>query len=285
MGFPIAKNLLQQGYQLRVYNRTASKADALANAGALVVTVPYQVAESGATLITMLSDDQAFEEVVLSDNELLRRLGSGAIHISMSTISPEIARRAADHQRAFGVTYVAAPVFGRPEAAADRKLWICMSGAARGKELARPLLEELGQGVVDFGEDPGAANVVKLAGNFLIASVLEALGEALAYTQKNEISSEPFFDLIARKLFASPVYQRYGQTLLSREFAPAGFRLELGLKDIDLILKSATSGRIPMPLASLLHDRILSGMAKGRSALDWSALTLESAESAGIRQN
>ena len=167
MGEPMAGNLLKAGYTLRIYNRTPSKAASLVDQGANLVHQPREVAEPGRIVITMLSDDRALEGAVADDNGLLQRLGPGGIHLSMSTVSPATARSLAERHRRYGVAYLAAPVFGRPQAAAARKLFICLSGPQAAKERVQPVLNTLGQGVFDFGEDQGAANVVKLAGNFL----------------------------------------------------------------------------------------------------------------------
>lgn len=187
MGQPMAANLLKAGYPVRVWNRSPGPAAALAAQGAASVSRPEEVAEPGAFVISSLANDQVLEEVVGTNQELLRRLGAGGIHISTSTIAPETARRLTEGHKPFGVTYLAAPVLGRPDAAAAAKLWVFLSGPAEAKERARPVLQALGQGVFDLGEDSGAANVVKLACNFLIASAIEAMAEALTLAQKNGI--------------------------------------------------------------------------------------------------
>ncbi len=282
MGEPMASNLLKAGYTLRVYNRTPSKAASLVNQGAKLVSHPRDVAEPGGTVITMLSDDQALEAVVGGDNGLLVRLGRGGMHLSMSTVSPATARNLAERHQRYGVAYLAAPVFGRPEAAAARKLWICLSGPQATKESVRPVLSALGQAVFDFGEDPGAANVVKLSGNFLIAAAIEAMAEAMTLAQKNGIDRARISDMLGQTLFACPIYQNYGKAIAQERYKPAGFKLSLGLKDIDLVLQTAASSKMPMPLANLLHDRFVSALAKGREELDWAALALGASEDAGV---
>lgn len=285
MGEPMAGNLLKAGYTLRIYNRTPSKAASLAGQGAKVVSHPREAAEPGGIVITMLSDDRALEGAVVDDNGLLQRLGPGGIHLSMSTVSPATARNLAERHRRYGVAYLAAPVFGRPQAAAARKLWICFSGSHAAKERVQPVLGALGQGVFDFGEDPGAANVAKLAGNFLIASAIEAMAEAFTLAEKNGIGRERIADMLTQTVFACPVYQNYGKAIAQERYTPAGFRLSLGLKDIDLVLQAAAAGKAPMPLASMLHDRFVSAMAKGREELDWAGLALSISDDAGLRRD
>jgi 3-hydroxyisobutyrate dehydrogenase-like beta-hydroxyacid dehydrogenase len=281
MGLPMATNLIRAGFVLRVYNRTPGKAMSLAELGAETAADLNAVAESGGILVTMISDDLALEEIALSG--AIDRLAPGGVHVSMSTVSPAAARKVARQHEALGVYYVAAPVFGRPEAAAARKLWICVSGANEARQRVMPVLGALGQQVYEFGDDPSAANVVKLAGNFLIGSALEAMSEALTLAEKNGIDRGRFIELMGQTLFACPVYQNYGRALAEERYEPSGFRLALALKDIDLLLRTASSSAVPMPLASLLHDRMVAGIAKGRSEMDWSVIGLGIMEGAGLR--
>ncbi len=285
MGEPMASNLLKAGYALRLYNRTPSKATSLVNQGATLVSHLRDVAEPGGIVITMVSDDRGREDVVAGDKGLLERLGSDGVHLSMSTVSPATSRKLAEQHQRYRVAYLAAPVFGRPEAAAARKLWICLSGPRAAKDRVQPMLSALGQAVFDFGEDPGAANVVKLAGNFLIASAIEAMAEAMTLAEKNGIDRAMLIDMLAQTMFACPIYQNYGKAIVQEDYKPARFRLSLGLKDIDLVLQTAASSKTPMPLASMLRDRFISAMAKGREELDWAAFALGASEDAGLHRH
>lgn len=282
MGQAMARNLLNAGFALRVYNRNPGKAEPLVAQGAQQVFKPSEVVEPGGIVITMVANDSALESVVLGKDGFLERLGPNGIHLSMSTVSPATAHKLADLHAKHGSIYLAAPVFGRPEAAAARKLWICLSGAQAGKERVQPILHALGQGVFDFGEDPGAANVVKLTGNFLIASAMEAMAEALTLAEKNGLERSKVIDMFGQTSFACPIYQNYGKVIAEERYTPAGFLLSLGLKDVDLVLQTAESAKMPMPFASLLHDRFLTAIAKGRGDMDWSALALGASEDAGI---
>ncbi len=282
MGRPMAANLLAAGHHMRVFSRKDESAAPLVAQGALRVTHTHETAVPGGIVITMLSDDAALEEVAIGDGKLARALGSGGVHVSMSTVSPAASRRVAAQLAGLGVSYVAAPVFGRPDAAAAQKLWICVSGGRAAKERVLPILQALGQGVFDFGEDAGGANVVKLAGNFLLASAVEAMAESMALAAKNGIDTESLMDMMGQTLFACPVYRTYGGMLIRRRYDPPGFRLALGLKDVDLVLKTASDSKTPMPLASLLHDRMLAGVAKGRGDLDWAIVGQEVNEQAGL---
>ncbi|HLV96046.1 MAG TPA: NAD(P)-dependent oxidoreductase [Candidatus Acidoferrales bacterium] len=279
MGEPIAENLRRAGYGLRVYNRTRSKAARLVEQGAVAAGNPADVAQAGGIVFTMLADDRAVEEICFAEPSFVEALGRGGIHVSLSTISPATARKLAKHHEQFGVTYVAAPVFGRPDAAATAKLFVCIAGPASAKEKVKPMLAAIGQGSFDFGEDPGSANVVKLCGNFLIASTVEALAEMLVLAEKNGVSKKAVAEMIGK---FSPLHYSYAKIMAEGQFEPPGFRLALGLKDINLILETGAASVTPLPLASLLHDRWLTSVAKGRGNLDWSAIALDVAENAGI---
>ncbi|MDC8446788.1 MAG: NAD(P)-dependent oxidoreductase [Nitrospira sp.] len=281
MGSAMAGNLLKAGFDLHVYNRTPDKAAALVAQGAKLAHEPGDTVQPGGIAITMLANDRALEDVV-GDRGFVERLGPEGIHLSMSTVSPRLANRLAEQHRRSGVEYIAAPVFGRPEAATARKLWICLSGSPMSKQRVRPILDSIGQGMFDFGEEPAAAHVVKLTGNFLLASAIEALAEAFVLGEKNGIDRNSLADMLGSTLFACPAYQTYGRAIAQQRFRPAGFTVELGLKDIDLVLQTAADSTTPLPLAGLLHDRFLAAVAKGRGELDWSSVWLESAENARL---
>jgi 3-hydroxyisobutyrate dehydrogenase-like beta-hydroxyacid dehydrogenase len=283
MGQPMAANLLKAGYPVRVWNRSPAPAASLAAQGATSASRPEEVAEPGALVISSLANDRVLEEVMGTNHELLRRLGPGGIHLSTSTVAPETSRRLAEGHKHYGVAYLAAPVLGRPDAAAGAKLWIMLSGPAEAKKQVQPVLRALGQGVFDLGEDPGAANVVKLACNFLLASAIEAMAEAFTLAEKNGIERRRLADLLAQTVFDCPAYRNYGRQIAEQRYQPALFKLSLGLKDVSLVLQTAASSRVPMPLASLLHDHLLAAEAKGRGNLDWTGLAGEVSEAAGLR--
>jgi len=283
MGLPLATNLLESGYQLRIYNRTAAKAQPLVEKGAIAVDSPAEVVEPGGIVITLLSNDQALEEVVLGKQGLLSSLTADSVHLSMSTVAPATAQKLAAQHKQQGAHYLAAPVFGRPDAVVARKLWLCLSGNDTAKVRVRPLLEKVGQGIFDFGDEAGAANVVKLAGNFLIISAIEAMAEAFTLAEKNGIDRTQIANLFGQTLFACPIYQNYGRMIAQQQYEPAGFKLSLGLKDVTLALQTASASQMPLPLASLLHDRLLAAVANGKGDLDWTGLALTVSEEAGLK--
>ena len=284
MGSPMAANLLAAGYDLDVYNRTAAKAEPLVAKGARRADRAGDVAQPGGIVVSMLSDDAAVESLVTGDDGIGRRLAPAGIHVSMSTVSPAATRKLAAYHASANSVMVASPVFGRPDAARAKQLRICVSGASDAKAKVRPILEAMGQGIFDFGDNPEAANIVKLAGNFMIAAAMEAIAEALAMVRKSGVDPIATIEMLTSTLFAAPVYQGYGAAIARQRFTPAGFRLPLGLKDIDLVLKTASEARAPMPTASLLHDRFIAAIAKGRAEMDWSALALGAFDDAGLKE-
>lgn len=279
MGQGMAANLLKAGLALTVHNRTESKARALIQAGARWAGSAADAVTPGGILVTMVADDRALNEVVKEGAG--ERLGAGGLHLSMSTIAPETSRELRDWHAAHGTHYVAAPVFGRPAAAAA-KLWVMYAGEDSAKPRARELLTAMSQGAFDFGTDPGQANVVKLCGNFLIASIIESLCEAMNLAQKNGVDRESFGDFLTATVFNTPVFHSYAPIIAAMHAEQIGFELKLGYKDMKLIRDCAERAAVPMPFASVLRDRFLSSLAKGRGEMDWSQICLAAAEEAGI---
>ncbi len=275
MGLPMAANLLAAGFHLTVYNRTASKAEPLVAKGAHRAERAGDVAHPGGVVVSMLADDASLKALVTGEDALAEHLAPDGIHISMSTVSPATTRELAAYHASHGSVMVAAPVFGRPNAAQAKQLRICVSGSAEAKAKVKPILDAMGQEAFDFGDNVGAANVVKLAGNFMIAAALEAMGEAFAMMRKSGVRCRRSG---ARDAWQERFLRRRCTRVTARSLwhgrsTPAGFRLLLGMKDIDLVLQTALAANAPMPTASLLRDRFISASAKGRADLDWSAIS------------
>ncbi len=271
MGSGMAASLLRAGFDVTVYNRTREKAAPLVAKGAhLAATVSD--ACRGDAVITMLADDSAVSAVVSGDDGILASLSEGALHVSSSTISVALSADLAGRHARAGRRFVAAPVFGRPDVAAEGKLFVVAAGASDAIETARPLLDAIGQKAFVVSETPSGANLVKLSGNFLIATVIESLGEALALVDKGGIDRRLYIDVLTSTLFGAPVYKTYGTLVAERKFEPAGFAAALGQKDIRLALAAGEELRVPLPIASLLRDRFLALAAQGRDQLDWSAI-------------
>jgi len=282
MGAPMARNLLQAGHRLTVYNRTWSRAEEVVKSGAQVAGTVAEACASG-VVMTMLADDRANEECVFSPEGILHALPANGVHVGLSTISTELSRQLAEAHRSRGQTFVAAPVFGRPEAAEAKRLLVVAAGPAEAVERCRPLLEAISRKLFVIGPDAPAANALKLAGNFLIASMLETLSEAFALMRKSGVDPAQFLEILNGSLFQSPLYENYGKLMVEERFEPAGFRLRLGLKDAGLVLRAAEAVAVPMPLASLIHDQLLSAVARGQGDMDWSSVAKVAAENAGLK--
>jgi 3-hydroxyisobutyrate dehydrogenase-like beta-hydroxyacid dehydrogenase len=284
MGHGMAANLLKAGHHVTVYNRSPAKAEALVQQGA---TAARTIAEacSGEVVFTMLADDRAVENVTLGDPDgaqgIVASLGQGATHVSSSTISVAMSQRLAAAHAEAGQQYVAAPVFGRPEAASAAKLFVIAAGGPQVLQPLVPLFDAIGQRTFVVSDQPHTANLVKLSGNFLIASAIESVGEAVALVTKAGVDRLQYVDILTSTLFAAPVYQTYGGLIARQEFEPAGFAATLGLKDIELVLAAAQQLQVPLPVASLVRDRLLTLVATGGGQLDWSAVSALADRDAG----
>ena len=281
MGVGMAESLLRAGYEITVYNRTQEKAKPLLEKGARKAASVADACK-GDVVITMLADDSAVEGIAFGNGGILNTLAKGAIHISASTISVALADRLAKEHTKSGQRFVSAPVFGRPEAAATAKLFIVAAGATDAVNTCMPLFEAMGQKTFRFGDKPSNANLVKISGNFMIASTIETLSEAMALVSKGGLDQHQYLDFLTATLFNAPVYKTYGTLIADKKFKPAGFAAPLGLKDTRLALAAGESLRTPLPLANLVRDRFLRLLARGDETIDWSAISLLAAEDAGL---
>jgi 3-hydroxyisobutyrate dehydrogenase-like beta-hydroxyacid dehydrogenase len=285
MGAVIAANLIESGHEVHVFNRTPARAERLREAGARIAASPAEAARSADVVFTMVSDDAAHTAVTFGEAGIATTLKPGAVHVSMSTISVATAQDHATKYREAGLGFVSAPVFGRPDAAAARKLFIMAAGADEHLKIAVPLLETLGQSVGIVGSDPSQANLVKLIGNFMLSAIIETLGEACAVAGRAGIDPMHLVELLTSATFNAPPYKIYGPLIASQRFQPAGFALPLGQKDNRLMLAAAESLGVPLPLASLVHDRFLTLRSQGLGAeSDWSAVALCALSDAGLNK-
>jgi len=280
MGAGMAANLVKAGHHVTVYNRTPEKAAALVAQGAKAAT---RVADAcrGEAVITMLANDDAVESVAFGNDGIVSSLPAGAVHASSSTISVALSERLAQAHAKAGQRYVSAPVFGRPDAAAAARLFVIAAGEPTAVKAATPIFEAIGQKTFMISDQPAAANLAKLSGNFLIAAMIESLGEALALVGKGGVDPRQYLEMLTSTLFNVPIYKTYGGLIVGGVFEPAGFAAPLGQKDIRLTLAAAEELRVPMPLASLLRDRFLTLLAHGGENLDWSAIGELAAKDAG----
>lgn len=283
MGAGIARSLLRAGHHVTAYNRTKARAEELQGNGA---TVANSIADAcrGEVVFTMLADDAALESVVFGEGGILVSLPRNAVHVSLSTVSVAISDRLAVDHAKVGQGYVSAPVFGRPDAAEAARLAVVAAGPENLIEKCKPLFEAMGPKLYVVGERPSLANVVKLSGNFLIASVLESLSEALAFARKSGVDAGALMEFLTTTLFNAPVYKIYGNLIVEGKHEPAGFVLPLGLKDTHLVLQAAESASVPMPIASVVRDRFITAIARGYQDKDWSVIGRVAAEDAGLSQ-
>ena len=282
MGSEMARNLIKAGHELTVCNRTRSRAEPFGALGARIAATPRDVAVNNDVLIAMLADDHAVEAVVFGSDGVMEAMAKGAAYVCMSTISVALSRRLAAEHRERRHHYVAAPVFGRPEAAAAAKLFIVAAGNSEEVQRCQPLFDAMGQRTFVVGEDPVAAHIMKLAGNFLISTVIESLAEAFALVKKSGVEPSKFLDVLTNSLFTAPVYKTYGSLVAAQKFEPVGFKLPLGLKDNRLVLAAAEHAAVPMPIASLVRDRFIAAMTQGLSEADWSAIASIAYRDAGL---
>ena len=281
----MAHNLLHAGHQLTVYNRTPGKQDRLAKEGARVASSPADAVLGAEVAVTMLANDQAVRDAMLVPSHgagaAIDALPNGSTHMCTSTVSVALSKELAETHAVRGQGYVAAPVLGRPDSAVQKKLWVIAAGLPDHVNHCRPLLEAMGRAVTIMGEQAWRANLAKIAVNFMLASMLEAMGEALALVRKSGLEAHQFLEVL-NGLFSSPVYANYGQIIAEQRFEPVGFKLRLGLKDVSLALEAAHDTAVPMPLASLVRDHYLNAIAHGRGDVDWAALAEVAAHDAGL---
>jgi 3-hydroxyisobutyrate dehydrogenase-like beta-hydroxyacid dehydrogenase len=277
MGSAMAANLLKAKHEVAVWNRSPDKADALVQAGARRTTSPRDAA-GGEVVMTMLADDSALEAVVYGEDGIL---DAPALHVSHSTISIALANRlAADHAGRGG--FVSAPVFGRPVAAEAAKLFVLAAGASDHIDLCMPLFEAIGQRVFRIGDTAPAANLVKLSGNFMIMSAVEAMAEAMTLAEKGGVPRETLLEVLTGTLFGAPIYHTYGEILVEDRFRPAGFAAPLGLKDMNLVDAAATASRVPMPVLGVIRDHLRGVIAQEGDDIDWAGVALAVRRGAGI---
>ncbi|QWT21967.1 NAD(P)-dependent oxidoreductase [Bacillus sp. NP157] len=270
MGSGMAANLLKGGHEVTVWNRTASVAKPLEGQGARVAATAAEAVANAEVVHNMLANDAAVREVILG--EVLEALPKGAIHVNHATISVALAEDLARAHEARGIGFVAAPVFGRPEVAAAGNLNMLVSGKPESVAKVQPLLELLAAKVWPMGDDPIRATIVKIGGNFLIGAAIESMAEASALTRAHGVSAKDFLEVMQGTLFSAPVYKIYGGMIAEDRYEPAGFKLSLGFKDVGLARSAAEGKRVPMPVASVLHDSLLESLGRGDGDIDWAGL-------------
>ncbi|KJV33747.1 NAD(P)-dependent oxidoreductase [Luteibacter yeojuensis] len=281
MGAGMAANLIKGGHEVTVWNRTAAVAEPLVAQGATLAATAAGAAQGAEVVHNMLANDAAVREVILGS--VLDALPAGAIHVNHATISVALAEELARTHDARGIGFVSAPVFGRPEVAAAGNLNIIASGKPAHVAAVQPLLELLAAKVWPMGDDPVRAAVVKIGGNFLIGAAIESMAEASALTRAHGVSAADFLEVMQGTLFSAPVYKIYGGMIAEDRYEPAGFKLSLGFKDVGLARAAAEARRVPMPVASVLHDALLESLGRGDGDIDWAGLARVAAARAHLK--
>ena len=279
MGTAMVPNLVKAGHRVSVWNRNMATTKALE--GITVLTSPAAAFENDA-VVTMLSDDNAVRSVLI-DSEVLASAQKNCVHVMMATISLAIVAELQELHRNAGIAYVAAPVLGVPAVAAKGELNILTAGNAEAIATVQPLFDALGQKTWYLGDDPKHANVAKIAANMMITLAIEAMGEATALTESYGLKAGDFLDIVTNTLFASPSYKRYGSNIASNSYEP-GFKLTLGLKDVNLALDAAKAKDAVLPAAEIVRQNMSQAVEQGLGAKDWSALAKVTRRRAGLAE-
>ena len=279
MGKAMAANLVKAGHAVTVWNRSPAPAAELAALGAMVAATPDGTV-GGEAVISMLADDASTKAVISDD--LLATAAKGLVHVNMATVSIAACKSLVERHGRHGIAYVAAPVFGRAEVAAVGKLNIVAGGKEADIARVQPLLDAMGQKTWRTGTDPAHANLVKITGNFMLAASIEMLSEAFSLTERGGVDPRIFAEIMTSTLFAAPAFKIYSEIINSKRFEPAGFKMALGLKDVGLALEASHALQTPLPMASLVRDHFLEGLAAGHAEKDWSALSAVVRRNAGL---
>lgn len=282
MGLPVAQNILNAGHELTVYNRTASKADPLKDAGATVADSPAG-ATKGDIVFTLPFADDHMEVVMFGDGGILKAMKPGAVHVCMTTLSVALADKITQAHTNAGHGYVASPVMGRPDMAEAAKLFMLAAGKPEALAIVQPVFDVISQRTFVIGETPSQANLIKLCINFMVGSAINSMGESMALARKFGIDPQTYFDVFTGTVFPGVVYQTYGKIIAEENYDNPGADLALGVKDVGQIIEAATAATVPMPIATLLHNNFLSAMAQGNEDKDWAVVAKMMAENAGVK--
>src|SRR5271154_3124261 len=284
MGSPVAKLLLNGGHEMTVWNRTPQKARALATGGAVVAVSPADAVKTAEVVITMLNDDATVERLVFGSETgggILKTFAPGAIHVSLSTISIRLSQRLTAEHAQSGSEFVAAPVFGRPNVAAEGKLWIALAGKDAAVSRVKPLLEEISRGITVVSEEPWRAHALKIGGNFLITAMIESLSEAMVFAEAQGIDPALFLETVNTALFRSPFYEAYGKVMLNPPEQP-GATIALGAKDMGLFREAARDVSLRTPLADHFAADLATAAEAGLRDRDWAAGLYQLARNANL---
>jgi len=276
----MAARLLGGGHDLVVYNRTRAKCADLEKAGAKVAASMAEACKGREVVISMVTDDKALTEVV--KDGVVPGLPKGAIHVAMGTHSVAVLREIGEHHEKGGQVLIAAPVLGRPEAAAAGQVGVVAAGPKDAVQKVAPLFQLIGRKTFDAGVKPEGASAVKLANNMVLGCAIEAMGEGFSLIRKYGVDPAAFFDVMTDGLFAAPAYKVYGNIIVKEAYAQAGFTTLLGLKDANLALAAALAANVPLPSLNVYRDRLLGAIAHGEGEQDWAVMARDQARASGL---
>jgi len=280
MGHGVAENLLKAGHEVTVWNRSQEPVAALVAKGAKAAKTPEDALQ-GDAVFSMLSNDQVMRDVGLA-GPLLDKAAKGLVHVCMATISAAFGKELQAAHKARGLDYLSAPVFGRPDMAASGQMVIVCAGSNAALAKMQPVFDQVSGRTVPVGEESEKANLFKICGNFMIASELQATGEAFALLRKGGVDPALFHDVLGGRLFTGAEFKMYGQMILNREYEPAGFALTLGLKDVNLARAAAETLGASMPTADLLKSNYDQAVSWGWQDKDWAAIGEVPAKKGGL---
>jgi 3-hydroxyisobutyrate dehydrogenase-like beta-hydroxyacid dehydrogenase len=282
MGTGMAQSILKAGYPLTVYNRSPAKAEPLVAAGAKVADSPKDAAAAADVVLTSLLDDDSILNMMAAPDGLLAGLSVTGTHLSTTTISPAASTQLAALHQEHGSHYVATNVLGRPDSAAAGKLAALVAGEPETIERCRPLLETFTNMIVGVGSHPAAAARMKLTINFFLSGLIESMAEAYVFAEKLGLDTATVENLMINQVLPNPAVKEYAKRVRTHYYEDAGATLITGLKDLTMIIREAAEVRTPLPIANLVRNNILSGLARGQDDLDWCVSTEANRIAAGL---
>lgn len=283
MGTAMAGNILEKGFKLTVYDLGKSKIDSLVERGAHRGSSPRDVASRADIVFTSLMDDNTELSVTGGPDGIIAGLKKDGVHICLSTILPGTARLLAEMHKKTGTYYIAGPVLGRPDAAEKRELKTFLSGNPEIIENCKTLIESYTNFSMNLGEDPGAANSMKICANYIAATQIEMMSEIYTFAEKSGLN--PDIILIALKMtFADPTLQMYAEKIRQRDFENVGFDMVAGLKDISLFQQAFSDVQVIPGIINICKNKHISAIANGMKDLDWCATYEVTRMEAGLNE-
>jgi 3-hydroxyisobutyrate dehydrogenase-like beta-hydroxyacid dehydrogenase len=284
MGQGMAGRLQAAGHDLLVSDPVPGQTDELVAGGAVAVDSPAAATVGRDVVISMLPSDPILAAVLEGDGGLIKGMSSDCIHMAMGTHGIPAINQANQMHQAVGQTFIACPVLGRPDLAAQGLLNLVPGGPAAAVDKLRPLLDVLGQRNIEVGESPQASTAVKIANNFVLGCAIETMGEAFSLVEKLGVKPEQFLDIMLKGLFGAPAYEVYGKMIVDGAWEGHGATAVIGLKDADLALEAAEAAGMPLPSTHIWRNYLLKAIERGEGHLDWAVMAREQARASGLEE-